>query len=302
MHKRGDSKPMEKKRKKTVEKSYPVALTIAGSDSGGGAGIQADLRTFNAFGVFGCSAITAITSQNPRQVTRIDMVPPEGVYEQIKTVAGTLDIACAKSGMLGSAGNVDAIISAVKEFNLKLICDPVMISTSRSKLLAEDAAEKMTGELFPLAAWITPNIPEAEFILGRSIVSLEDMKLAAGELYERFGCAVWLKGGHIAENAAKGIGIIRVYDIICVKGKLWKISSLMADVPKYTSHGTGCTLSAALAASLALEMPWKEAACESRAFVLGSLIENIRIGNGIHAMYPPGNDYMSSIQLEEIDS
>ena len=291
---------MEKKRKKTVEKSYPVALTVAGSDSGGGAGVQADLRTFSAFGVYGCSAITAVTCQNPRGVSRIDFIPAAGVAEQIRMVAGCFDLAYAKSGMLGSAENVEAVAAAVKQFKLKLVCDPVMISTSEARLFTGDVAGTMKSQLFPCVSWLTPNVPETEFILQRQVTSFADMCDAAKELADKFGCSVWLKGGHLIQEAVKGIGLRRVTDVICAENSLWKISSLMADVPKYTSHGTGCTLSAALTATLALDLPWQDAVCESRAFVLGSLVEHVRIGNGLCAMYPAGNDYTNSIQFEEV--
>lgn len=302
MHKRVDSKSMEKKRKKTVEKSYPVALTIAGSDSGGGAGIQADLRTFNAFGVYGCSAVTAVTCQNPREISRIEFISAEAVSEQIGMVAGAFDLAFAKSGMLGSIETVKAVAAAVEKYKLQLICDPVMISTSETRLFSGDVLETMKKELFPRAAWLMPNIPEAEVILQRKIGSFKDMCDGALELAGTYGCSVWLKGGHLAQNVEKGIGLRRMSDVICVKNGSWKISSLMAEVPKYTSHGTGCTLSAALTATLALELPWQDAVCESRAFVLGALVENVRIGNGISAMYPSGNDYTNSIQFEEVRS
>ena len=277
-----------------------TALTIAGSDSGGGAGIQADLRTFNAFGVYGCSAVTGVTCQNPREISRIDLISAVGVSEQIRMVAGSFDLAFAKSGMLGSVENVKAVAEAVEKYHLKLICDPVMISTSDTKLFSGDVPEAMKRELFPRAAWLMPNVPEAEFILQRKISSYQDMCHAARELADTYGCSIWLKGGHLVQTVEKGIGLRRVTDVICVKNELWKVSSLMAEVPKYASHGTGCTLSAALTATLALELPWQDAVCESRAFVLGSLVENVRVGNGIYAMYPSGNDYTTSIQFEKV--
>ena len=139
---------------------YPGALTIAGSDSGGGAGIEADLRTFNALGVFGCAAITAVTAQNPLRVTRIDAVPGPGVAAQIDAVLEKIAVRCAKTGMLFTAENVRAVAEVVKRRKLELICDPVMVSTSGHKLMEDEALSAMAEELLPLASWITPNLPE----------------------------------------------------------------------------------------------------------------------------------------------
>ena len=143
-------KPMEKKRKKQQENFYPVAMTIAGSDSGGGAGIQADLRTFNAFGVYGCSAITAVTSQNPAKITRIDPLAPEAVTAQIDAVAAEIEIKSIKSGMLFNAGIVDAVAAAVEKYHFQLICDPVLVSTSGKFLLEDDAIGILKNRLFKL--------------------------------------------------------------------------------------------------------------------------------------------------------
>lgn len=148
---------------------YPSALTIAGSDSGGGAGIEADLRTFNALGVYGCAAITAVTAQNPECVSRVDLLPGAAVTAQIDAVVSRIAVRVVKTGMLGSAENAAAVVDAVKKHKLKLICDPVMISTSGKKLLDDAGAELMQKELLPLAEWITPNFPECEFLLGKKI-------------------------------------------------------------------------------------------------------------------------------------
>lgn len=290
---------MEKKRNKQREKTYPVAMTIAGSDSGGGAGIQADLRTFNAFGVFGCSAITAVTSQNPGAVTRIDPIPPEGVSAQIEAVSSAINVTFAKTGMLFDAAVIEAVSDMIEKYHIPLVCDPVMISTSGRELLAADAVDSLKKHIIPRAAWITPNVPEAELLCNRQITSAADQSAIALELYKTFGVSVWLKGGHMIN--ASGKSPARATDIICRNGELWQLSSIKVDVPSNVAHGTGCTLSAALTAALALEMPWKEAVCESRAFVMGSLVENIRISSKYGAMYPPGNDYMNSVQLVKLD-
>jgi len=271
---------------------YPSALTIAGSDSGGGAGIQADLRTFNAFGVYGCTAITALTSQNPKRVARIDAVPAEGVACQIETVLDAISIRYAKTGMLFSAEIVGAVARCVKAHKLPLVVDPVMVSTSGSVLLEENAIEALKRELFPLAAWITPNIPEAELLLGRKLENEKQCSDAARECYEKWGVSVLLKSGHAREGKFAA-------DFVCREGVLFRLSSLR--VPdRGQSHGTGCTLSAAMTAAFALEMPWKNALCEAKSFVLGSLTEFVEIGPGLSAMYPPVEDQIDQIRLEKL--
>lgn len=294
-----EGKSMEKKRKKQPEKSYPCALTVAASDSGGGSGIQADLRTFNAFGVYGCSAVTAVLSQNPSGVSRVDLMPAEAVFSQLEAICSAVEVDFAKTGMTGDPAIVEAVAAAVKKYQIPLICDPEIFTPNGCRLLDDDTVTAIREQLLPLARFITPNIPEAELLLGYAISDPDDQLRAARELYERSGCTVWLKGGHL-ESGSKG-KLPRVTDVICRDGRLWKLSSFKADVPNGTAHGAGSTLSAALAAACALEIPWKEAVCESRAFVMGSLVENIRIGRNLNAMYPPGNDYMTSIQLEETD-
>ncbi len=280
-------------KKNSKNQFYPVAMTIAGSDSGGGAGIAADLRTFNALGVFGCCAITAVTAQNPAAVRRIDPMPPESITAQIDAVMENIAVRYCKSGMLFSAANVLAVAAAVKKYSLKLICDPVMVSTSGSILLRQDAIDAVKKELLPLAAWITPNIPEAELLCGRKITCTGEMKDAARELAQLFGCAVWLKGGHADGNAC--------CDIIVRENRVYTLTTPKIELPPLTTHGTGCTLSAAFAAALALELPWKRAVCESRAFVYGSLAQNVEIGKKICAMYPPVEDSIQLVKLSEAE-
>lgn len=273
-------------------KIYPAALTIAGSDSGGGAGIQADLRTFNAFGVYGCTAITAVTSQNPKRVTRIDPIPAEGVAAQIEAVMEAVTIRHAKSGMLFSAEIVAAVADAVKRHKLPLVVDPVMVSTSGSVLLEHSAIEALQKELLPLAEWITPNLPEAELLLGRKLHGERDYLDAARECHEKWGASILLKSGHAPAGKFAD-------DFICREGVLYRLRSRR--IPEHgCSHGTGCTLSSALTAALALEMPWKNALCEAKAFVLGSMEEFVEIGRGVTAMYPPVEDRIDQVRLEKV--
>ncbi len=281
--------------KKNQQQFYPAALTCAGSDSGGGAGIQADLRTFNAFGVYGASAITAITSQNPRNVRRIDPIPAEGVREQLLAVLEVLDIKCAKTGMLFNAETVKAVAKVFNNNKVPLIIDPVMVATSGAVLLENAAIEALKEELLPRATFLTPNIPEAELLLGVKLKSAVDYIEAARECTRRWSCFTWLKTGHAVTPSAK-----EVTDYIADNsGDVWAISSPRA-ADRRAAHGTGCTLSAALCSALALDFPWKRAVCEAKGFVFGSLNEVVEIGPGCHAMYPPEEDYSVYIKLESV--
>lgn len=284
---------MAKNKSESAENFYPAALTVAGSDSGGGAGIQADLRTFNAYGVFGCAAICAVTSQNPLKVSRIDALPPEAVEAQIDTVIEQINIRFAKSGMLFSAGIIKALSRAVSRHELSLICDPVMVSTSGAELLEKEAVRALCDQLLPKAKWITPNLPEAELILGRKLSDREKIIQAASDLNRKFGVSVLLKGGHAS-------GADQAIDYVCREGKLYRMSSPLVKVAKITAHGTGCTMSAAITAGLSLDFPWKQALTEAKAFVYGSLSESVHIGNVVDAMYPPTVDNIKKVLLEEI--
>lgn len=281
---------------KASEKAYfPAVLTIAGSDSGGGAGIQADLRTFNAFETFGCSAICAVTSQNPNEVTRIDLLEPAAVKAQIQTVRKAIRLGAAKTGMLGSAPIIEAVADALQDFDRPLVIDPVMISTSGAQLLSPDAVDVLISRLLPLADWITPNLPEAEKLAGIRIESREDMIRAAKFCSDSWGCGCVLKGGHLhGGNSA--------IDIICRGNEIYQASTPLLSLDGNTAHGTGCTLSAAFAAGLALEYFYLEAFRMAKAFVYGSLAESVLIGDGVRAMYPPRQSWLESIAIDAVRS
>jgi hydroxymethylpyrimidine/phosphomethylpyrimidine kinase len=278
--------------KKNFDEFYPVALTVAGSDSGGGAGVQADLRTFNAFGVYGASAVTGVTSQNPCEVRRIDLLPPEAVQCQLDTVLDRIAVRWAKSGMLGCSAVVAVVAETVKKRKLPLVCDPVMVSTSGARLLDPKAVAAVRDKLLPVAKWITPNLPEAELLLDTKIDSLEKCAGAAKRLHELCGASVLLKTGHAGFTPGAD-------DVVCRGGKLYLLRSERIAVPPLAAHGTGCTLSAALAAGLAAGASWKQALCDAKAFVLGSLAECAAIGRDLSAMYPPVGDFSSAVKLEE---
>lgn len=271
----------------------PVVLTVAGSDSGGGAGIQADLRTFNALKVYGCSVITAVTSQNPDEVRRVDVLPEEAVKTQLETVLDLFPVRFAKTGMLANEKIIACTAFLAEKYNLKLIVDPVMVSTSGARLLEESAVSAMRELLFPRASWITPNIPEAELLCGKKISTPADLAEAAVELHEKFKCNVILKSGHFT-------CVDRMADIVCCEGKLYYLSSPVAVIRGNSSHGTGCTLSAAIAALLATGKSWQESLTEAKAFVYGSLLESRPLNGTLFQMYPPEKQYLEQVNLEEL--
>ena len=251
----------------------PAVLTIAGSDSGGGAGLQADLKVFRALGCFGTTAVSCVTAQNPDEVRGVEPISPAMVAEQVRTVCSGFPIRAAKTGMLYSAEIINAVADVIAECNIKsLVVDPVMVSTSGARLLREDAVLALREQLIPKAEVITPNLPEAEVLVGHPIVSLDEMKSAAIEIHERFGVACALKGGHLPEG---GTGD-DVVDVLCT-GKSAEVFSV-ARVPVGETHGTGCTFSAAMAAGLANGRGVAEAVRDAQMFVAAGLSRAMRVG------------------------
>ncbi|GAC1477019.1 MAG: bifunctional hydroxymethylpyrimidine kinase/phosphomethylpyrimidine kinase [Gemmatimonadaceae bacterium] len=224
--------------------SLAVVLSIAGSDSGGGAGIQADLKTFDRFGLFGTTVITAVTAQNTRGVTEWLAMPPALVKAQLDAVATDLPPAAVKSGMLADVAVVRAVAAGLQEHELSpYVLDPVMVATSGHPLLASDAIAAIVDDLFPLAALVTPNLDEAGLLLGHAVRTVPDMERAARSLVDGRGArAALVKGGHLSVGAA--------VDILFDGDQLRTFSH--ARVETTSTHGTGCTLSAAIAAQLAL--------------------------------------------------
>jgi hydroxymethylpyrimidine/phosphomethylpyrimidine kinase len=255
--------------------SAPVALTIAGSDSSGGAGIQADLKTFCAFGVYGASAITALTAQNTCGVTGVLPTPPEFIASQIEAVATDLHIGAVKTGMLATRDVVLAVCGAIRRHKLSLlVVDPVMVATSGDALLDPDAVEAIQTGLFPLAHLITPNLQEAARLLDGPLTnSSAGMADQARTLQTRFGIPnVLIKGGHGEGDAA--------IDILLEGATVHTLA-----LPRLTArntHGTGCTLSAAITALLALGVPLHEAVARAKRYVWNAITagEPLRIGHG----------------------
>jgi hydroxymethylpyrimidine/phosphomethylpyrimidine kinase len=248
-----------------------TALTVAGSDSGGGAGIQADLKTFAAHRVYGTSAITALTAQNTLGVTAVHLVPAEFVTAQIEAVADDIGCDAVKTGMLATAAIVEAVAAAVEELELpNLVIDPVMVTTGGDRLLAGDAVHAMRTVLFRLARVVTPNVPEAEALAGMQVRSLQDAREAARRIL-RFGpAAVLIKGGHLPGNT--------ITDLLVDGGHELELTGPRID-GRHT-HGTGCTLAAAITARLALGQSLEEAARGAKAYVAGAMRNGIAVGAG----------------------
>lgn len=249
---------------------YPAAMTIAGSDSSGGAGIQADLKAFRFFEVYGTSALTAVTAQNPDSVESIYPLPRQTVTEQIETVTDKISLRAAKTGMLFNREIIEAVTEKVQTWqkNNKLVVDPVMVAGSGARLLQEKAVESLRSGLLPLAAIITPNIPEAEILAESSITDKATAVTAAKKIAESLDCAVVLKGGHRIMEP--------MLDLLLVEDNAYWLSSPQLHPPN--SHGTGCAMSAAIAACLALDMDIVESVIKAKAYVYEILGNCCRLG------------------------
>ncbi|MFN3788160.1 MAG: bifunctional hydroxymethylpyrimidine kinase/phosphomethylpyrimidine kinase [Sulfurihydrogenibium azorense] len=247
------------------------ALTIAGSDSGGGAGIQADLKTFTALGVYGMSAITAITVQNTVGVFGVHPVPPDIVYGQIKAVAEDIGIDALKTGMLFSQEIIEVVSQAIKDFNLNnLVLDPVMIAKSGDPLLKEFARKTLLEKLLPLALIVTPNIPEAEDICKMEIKSIEDMEKACKIIHSLGSKYIVLKGGHLEGDVKVDV----IYD-----GKEFHYLKATS-IPTKNTHGTGCTFSAAITSFLAKGESPIDAIKKAREYIQGAIENSLSLGKG----------------------
>ena len=251
----------------------PRALTIAGSDSGGGAGIQADLKTFAALGVFGTSAVTAITAQNTLGVTTVAEVPIEVISDQIDAVASDIGVDAVKTGMLSSSEIVECVAETVERLDLKpLVVDPVMIAASGAQLLQDEAVESVKGRLIPLASVVTPNIPEAEVLTGIEIDSIEDMELAGAEIIVMGADAAVVKGGHLDDGSG------RVSDVLVTRHRIERFTSLRIDTT--SNHGTGCTFASAIAAHLAHGLDLERSVDAAQRYVWNAMANASPIGGG----------------------
>lgn len=258
--------------RRVLSEVHSCCLTIAGSDSGGNAGVQADLRTFHAYSLHGCTVFTALTAQNPDGVYAINEIAADFVGAQLDAVLGTYSIAALKTGMLGSADVVEAIVERMKAYpEIVKVIDPVMVATSGAKLAGDSTQKAMKEHLLPLATLITPNIPEAEVLSGRAVGARKDVYDAAECLYDRFGAAVLVKGGHAAD------GNIEAEDVL-FDGREFSAFSLPRIEKPVSTHGTGCTLSAAIAAELALGRDLKTAVKGAKEYVYQAISKSYLVG------------------------
>jgi len=251
-----------------------TALTIAGSDSGGGAGIQADLKAFSALGVYGASVITALTAQNTRAVTGILPVDPGFVAEQIDAVFSDIEIHAVKLGMLGGPDAIRVVAERLRHWRPRwIVLDPVMVAKSGDKLLPDDAVQALMQELLPLASIITPNLPEAAVLLGETPATERRQMPAVAARLQHLGVAnVLLKGGHLEDGDSA--------DILMHGGELlWQQAERIAT---RNTHGTGCTLSAAIAAGLAKGLPLPDAVRQAKRYITGAIraADRLAIGHG----------------------
>jgi hydroxymethylpyrimidine/phosphomethylpyrimidine kinase len=248
-----------------------TALTIAGSDSGGGAGIQADLKTFAALGVYGTSAITAITAQSTVGVAAVAPLSADLVTAQIETVAGDIEIHATKTGMLATAAIVEAVAAAVEELELpNLVVDPVMVAKSGDRLLDDEGIETLRAELLARARVVTPNLPEAEVLSGKKITTAADAREAAERIHRMGAAAVVVKGGH-------GTGS-EIVDLLFDGERFTEFR--VQRVRSRNTHGTGCTFASAIAAYLALGHSLAEATERAQAYVAGAIQHALAIGKG----------------------
>jgi hydroxymethylpyrimidine/phosphomethylpyrimidine kinase len=262
--------------------TIPIALTIAGSDSSAGAGIQADLKTFNALDVYGISAVTCVVAEIPGKVSRIEPISVEMVREQIEVLAKSFPIAAIKTGLLCSAAIISAVAESMVDLGRKipLVVDPVITATNGDPLLEPGAIETYQRELFPIASLITPNLDEAAQLLGDKIQDRESMKRAGKELARKFKTAILLKGGHLHGDEA--------VDLLFANGQVVEFSEpFVRDV---ATHGTGCTYSAAITAGLAAGMPLPDSIARAKQFVTECISNRLRwksnTGGNIDALNP----------------
>ncbi len=243
--------------------NYKRVLSIAGSDSGGGAGIQADIKTISACGCYAATAITAITVQNTMGVEAVHPLPLEAIEGQIEAVLSDIGADVIKIGMLHSAEVVEVVARAIDKYHPRsVVLDPVMVSTSGHRLIAEEAIDKLRSELLPRASIITPNIPEAEILLGEKITDQAALPEAAKALMDRYNTAVLLKAGHLSDNLLTDI-------FIDEKGAMHHLQS--ERIETQNTHGTGCTLSAAIASFLAMGLTPTRAVFSAKEYLIGAL-------------------------------
>lgn len=256
--------------KSKMSSKMKTALTIAGTDCSGGAGVQADIKTMTALGVYSMSAITALTAQNTVGVEDIMEVTPAFLEKQLDCIFRDIVPDAVKTGMVASKKLIDVIAEKLKEYQVThLVVDPVMVSSSGARLISEDAINSLKEKLFPLATIITPNIPEIEIISGICVKDCDDMEKAAEHIQKEYGCSVLCKGGHNEKNAD---------DLLVCQEKKWWLKGKR--VSTENTHGTGCTLSSAIASNLAKGDTLFEAVQKAKEYVTGALKDGLDLGKG----------------------
>ncbi len=271
----------------------PVAITVAGSDSGGGAGIQADLKTFVSLRVHGTSAITCLTSQNPREVRAVEPASERMVRQQIEAVFAAFSVGAVKTGMLYSRGIIEAMAETYSGTQRPpLVVDPVMVATSGAPLLRDDAIDVIREKLLPLCDLVTPNVAEARLLLGRRIETLVELRAAAKAIYETFGCSVLVKGGHLPEQEGAADSFFdegpRTPGTASLSGDPEEAVDCFFDgeeevilrerfVHGVEAHGTGCTLSAAITAHLAHGQPYRTAVENGKRYITRAIEDRIKV-------------------------
>lgn len=228
----------------------PIALTIAGSDSSAGAGLQADLKTFSSFGIHGLTAVTCVVSETPLTVSQVHPIPPVILQDQIRLLLESYPIGAIKTGMLYSKPHIVAVSELLADSGIPLVVDPVMVASTGDPLMMEDALEAIRERLLPLAKVITPNLPEAGIILGKPVITMEDQESAVEELSKAFGVSTYLKGGHLEDRQTHR-------DLLLHDGRIHSFEHEHLDLPQ--THGTGCTLGAAMTAAIARGAPIEKA-------------------------------------------
>ena len=249
-------------------------LTVAGSDSGGNAGVQADLRAFHAYSLHGCTVFTALTAQNPFGVSGIHIIPPDFVAAQLDAVLGTYDIKAMKTGMLSDATIIETVADRLADHpEIAMVVDPVMVATSGARLISDNAIETLKSRLLPQATVITPNIPEAEALSGMKIICRKDVREIAERLFGEFGCAVLIKGGH-------AVGDLTAAEDTLFDGRTFSSYTMPWIDKPVSTHGTGCSLAAALAAELALGHDLTTAVKGAKDYVYRAIAGSYLVGPG----------------------
>lgn len=256
------------------KKTIPVVLSIAGSDNSAGAGIQADLKTFCAFKTYGTTALTCIVAENPDKVYSIQPVHPEVLKDQIQSIVAFYDVAALKTGMVYSTAAIKIIVTALKPLRLPLVVDPVLVSTSGSFLIQEDAAKLMQKDLFPLATLVTPNLDEASFLLGKKISNPAEAESAVKILFQKFKVPFLVKGGHLKGKIA--------VDYLCAGKTVQRFSAPF--IPRASTHGTGCTYSAAITCGLALGFGLEKSVSLAKKFITNAIKDHLPLSPSRHAL------------------